>query len=297
MTKLLWDQSGERRFETGVDHGVLYLITAGLYDQGFVWNGLTTVTESPSGAEASPQYADNIKYLNLISAEEFTATIEAFTYPDEFGECDGTAQPEPGVYLGQQGRRPFGFSYRTLIGNDQDANAGYKINLVYGAQAAPSEKARTTVNDSPEATPFSWEVTTTPVAVGTIGGVDYRPTATLSSDSTVVDADALAALEDILYGTEGQDPRLPLPAEAIALFAGTVVSADPATPTFVAGTGVITIPVVTGVRYLRADTNAQVTGTVTIAGGSGSKLGIKAVPANGYDFPDNADDYWLFTKS
>lgn len=216
MSKITWDNTGERFFETGVDHGVLYIPTAGVYDNGIAWNGLTAVTESPSGAEASPQYADNIKYLNLISAEEFAATIEAFTYPIEFGICDGTASPKEGLIIGQQARSQFGFSYRTRLGNDLEGDAyGYKIHLVYGALAAPTEKAYATVNDSPEATPFSWEVTTTPVPVD-----GFRPTATVTLDSTLLAADDLEAIELILYGangTPGTAPRLPLPDELVGL--------------------------------------------------------------------------------
>jgi len=227
--KIVWDRPGERRFETGVDHGVFYRRdkTTGIYNKGYGWNGLTTVTESPSGAEASPQYADNMKYLNLISAEEFAATIEAFTYPDEFGYADGTMEIVPGVEIGQQARETFGFSYRTKIGNDLvGQDAGYKIHLIYGCLAAPSEKARATVNDSPEASTFSWEISTTAVEVGTIGGVLYAPTAHLSVSSLDVDADALADLEEILYGTAGTgtpevggvDPRMPFPAEFVTIF-------------------------------------------------------------------------------
>lgn len=216
MSKITWDNTGERFFETGVDRGVLYLPTAGVYDTGFAWNGLTAVTESPSGAEASPQYADNIKYLNLVSAEEFAATIEAFYYPPEFGVCDGTASPKEGLTLGQQERKTFGFSYRTKLGNDVDGDGyGYKIHLVYGALAAPTEKAYATVNDSPEATPFSWEITTTPVLVE-----GYRPTAIVTLDSTLLTEDDLEAIETILYGTTGTpgtEPRLPLPEELITL--------------------------------------------------------------------------------
>lgn len=230
MSKLVWDKEGERRYETGVDHGVLYLrdTETGAYDTGIVWNGLTTVTEAPSGAEASPQYADNMKYLNLMSNEEFGATIEAFTYPEEFEALDGSLALAPGVYAGQQARGTFGFSYRTKIGNDLlGQDAGYKIHLVYGALAAPSEKARSTINDSPEALAFSWELTTTPVEVGTIGAVTFRPTAHIAISSLEVDVTDLAALETILYGTdagEGGTPaatvaRLPLPAELVTLFA------------------------------------------------------------------------------
>jgi hypothetical protein len=215
MAPLTWDQVGERLYETGVDHGVLYLPDdVGVYNSGFAWNGLTTVTESPTGAEASPQYADNIKYLNMISAEEFGATIEAFTYPEEFGQCDGTALPSPGVAVGQQGRKMFGLSYRTRVGNDvEGAEFGYKLHLLYGCQAAPSEKAYATINDSPEAIAFSWEVTSTPVPV-----TDHKPTSLIVIDSTVVDDADLKALEDLLYGKASVEAALPTPDAVIALF-------------------------------------------------------------------------------
>lgn len=220
MVALTWDQVGERYYETGVDHGVLYLRGAnGTYDTGVAWNGLTAVTESPSGAESNPQYADNIKYLNLISAEEFGGTIEAFTYPDEFAQCDGTAAPAAGVFVGQQPRRTFGLSYRTRLGNDIDGtDHGYKLHLIYGALAAPSEKAYATINDSPEAITLSWELSTTAVEVPGL-----KPSATLTIDSTKVDPDALSTLEGILYGAAETEPRLPLPAEIIDLFAGAPV--------------------------------------------------------------------------
>lgn len=216
MAVLTWDATGSRLYETGVDHGVLYLLNSqGAYANGVAWNGLTAVTESPSGAEANPQYADNIKYLNLLSAEEFGCTIEAFTYPDAFAQCDGTASPSAGVSIGQQTRKTFGFAYRTKLGNDlEGSDHGYKLHLIYGALAAPSEKAYATVNDSPEALTFSWEVTTTPVDVP-----GYKPTAQLTIDSTKVDALALAELEGLLYGTVTDPAELPLPAEVIALFA------------------------------------------------------------------------------
>ena len=212
---LAWDQTGEKIYETGVDRGVLYIPDAtGVYATGFAWNGLTAVTESPSGAEVSAQYADNIKYLNLVSAEEFGASIEAYTYPEEFGQCDGTAAPAAGVAIGQQTRKNFGLAYRTLVGNDLEGTEhGYKIHLIYGALAAPSERAYATVNDSPEAITFSWEVTTTAVSVP-----GYKPTAQLTVDSTKVSAEDLEALEAILYGDETEDARLPLPEEVIALF-------------------------------------------------------------------------------
>ena len=219
MARLEWDKTGERVYESGVDHGVLYVMDGtGAYGTGVVWNGLTAVTESPSGAEPNPQYADNIKYLNLISAEEFGATIEAYTYPKEFEQCDGTATLAPGITIGQQARSTFGFSYRTKVGNDVEGqDAGYKLHLVYGALAAPSERAYSTINDSPEAITFSWEVTTTAVAVE-----GHKPTAILTIDSTLVDPADLAALEDLLYGpTTGEGtPKLPLPAEVMALVSG-----------------------------------------------------------------------------
>jgi hypothetical protein len=217
MAPLTWDEVGDRLYEVGVDHGVLYLPdAAGVYNTGVAWNGLTTVTESPSGAESNPQFADNIKYLNLISAEEFGATIEAFTYPEEFAECDGTALPSPGVSVGQQGRKGFGLSYRTKVGNDVEGDElGYKLHLVYGCQAAPSEKAYATINDSPEAIAFSWEVTTSPVPV-----TDHKPTSLIVIDSTVVDSADLTALEDLLYGKAATDAALPTPDAVIALFAG-----------------------------------------------------------------------------
>jgi hypothetical protein len=217
MAALTWDDVGDKLYETGVDHGVLYLPdSSGVYNTGFAWNGLTTVTESPTGAEPSAQYADNIKYLNLVSAEEFGGTIEAFTYPEEFAQCDGTELPSPGVALGQQIRKMFGMSYRTKVGNDVDGmDFGYKLHLLYGALAAPSEKAYATVNDSPEAISFSWDISTTPVPV-----TDYKPTSLIVVDSTVVDATDLAALEDLLYGAGATEAALPTPDAVIALFAG-----------------------------------------------------------------------------
>lgn len=197
MSKIVWDQTGERLFETGVDHGVLYPIqTGGLYNKGVAWNGLTAVTESPSGAEATDLYADNIKYLSMRSAETFGATVEAYTYPDEFAECDGSATLVNGVKIGQQSRKIFGLSYRTLVGNDVEGQSyGYKLHLIYGATASPSEKAFGTINDSPEAITFSWELATTPVNV-----TGYQPTASVEIDSTKADPECLAALEDVLYG-------------------------------------------------------------------------------------------------
>ena len=212
MAKIEWDKTGERFYETGVKNGVLYVQEDGLYQKGVAWNGLTAVTESPSGAEATPLYADDIKYLNLLSTEEFGATIEAYTYPDEFAACDGSAALADGVMIGQQARKTFGLCYRTTIGNDTNGNDyGYKLHIIYGALAAPSEKAYATINDSPEAITFSWEVTTTPVNV-----TGAKPTASITIDSTKADSTKLAALEDILYGKNGEpgnEPRLPLPDE------------------------------------------------------------------------------------
>lgn len=300
MTALTWDVVGTRRYETGVDKGVLYLSTGGggVYDSGYAWSGLTTVTESPDGAAATPQYADNIIYLNLISAETFGGTIEAFTYPDQFAQCDGTLVPTPGITVGQQTRKAFGLSYRTKVGTDANPDAGYKIHLVYGAQAAPSEKAFATVNDSPEALAFSWDFTTTPVAVTTtIGGVTPKATAILTIDSTVVTAANLTTLESALYGTAGSSPRLPLPDEVIAMFAGSVTSATPTQPTFVAAGGTITIPSITGVQYRRADTNAIVPAGTVVIGTVGASLIIYALPLPGYSFPPMTDTDWQYTRT
>lgn len=214
--KLVWDQTNERLYETGVKMGVVYpQATSGTYPMGVAWNGLTTVTESPSGAEATALYADDIKYLNLMSAEEFAATIEAYTYPDEFAECDGSAELAKGVAIGQQKRKAFGLCYRTVLGNDVDGNDyGYKLHIIYGAMAAPSEKAYATINDSPEAITFSWELSTTPVSVD-----GFKPTASITIDSTKADPTKLEALEKILYGSEEAEARLPLPNEIATLMA------------------------------------------------------------------------------
>lgn len=224
MSAIVWDKTGERIYESGVDHGVLYpQDDTGAYAGGVAWNGLIGITESPSGAESNPQYADNIKYLDLMSAEEFGATIEAYMYPVEFEECDGTAEVAPGVTIGQQNRKTFGMSYRTKVGNDvAGQDYGYKLHLFWGAKASPSEKNFQTINDSPEATTFSWEVTTTPVVLTTINPKTkkvYNPTASMVVNSTKVDATKLAALEKILYGYTESEPRLPTPDEVIAIFA------------------------------------------------------------------------------
>ena len=228
MSKLTWDNAGERLYETGVKQAALYVQENGTYPKGVAWNGITAVTESPSGAEATALYADDTKYLSLVSAEEFGATIEAYMYPDEFAECDGSASIATGVTIGQQKRKTFGLAYKTTLGNDVESNDyGYKLHLIYGALAAPSEKAYATINDSPEAITFSWEVTTTPVSV-----TGHKPTALITIDSTKVDTKKLAALEEILYGknptspeaVDGVEPRLPLPDEIAELMKTDTVS-------------------------------------------------------------------------
>ena len=216
MPTLTWDESGKKFYETGVQKGVLYVKEGAAYPKGVAWNGLTAVTESPSGAEPTALYADDIKYLNLMSNEEFGATIEAYTYPDEFGVCDGSAALVEGVSIGQQARKTFGLCYRTTVGNDEDGNEyGYKLHLIYGCLAAPSEKAYATVNDSPEAITFSWEVTTTPVAVE-----GYKPTACLTIDSKKVGEAGMTAIEAILYGNGEEEARLPLPSEVKTIIEG-----------------------------------------------------------------------------
>lgn len=219
MSKLIWDEDEKRTYETGVSKGVLYPIQDdGKYSLGVAWNGLTAVTESPSGAEATPMYADNIKYLNLISAEEFGATVEAYTYPQEFEACDGSAEIQPGVCIGQQDRKKFGMAYVSVLGNnDKGNNYGYKLHIIYGATAAPSEKAYNTINDSPEAITFSWELSTTPVSVA-----NMKPTASVTIDSTKVNKEKLKTLEGILYGSESANPRLPLPDEIAEIFKETI---------------------------------------------------------------------------
>lgn len=226
MSKIVWDAVGEHLYETGVDQGVVYpQDAAGAYPAGYAWNGLTGVTESPSGAEPTDLWADNIKYLSLLSAEDFGLTIEAYTYPDEFANLDGTASPVNGLRIGQQTRKPFGFCYRSIVGNDTQSNDhGYKLHLIYNCKASPSEKAYSTVNDSPEAITFSWTVTTTPVTIGTVNNVKYKPTAQLIIDTTKLttteEKTRLAALETILYGSENSDASLPLPARVISILSG-----------------------------------------------------------------------------
>lgn len=285
MTKLSWDNTGERRYETGVDRAVLYLQDGGgNYTNGYAWNGMETLTESPSGAEATPTYADNIKYLNLISIEQFGGTIEAYTYPDAWAQCDGSAVPVDGVALGQQPRKIFGLSYRTIVGNDVENNDyGYKLHLVWGALAAPSEKAFGTVNDSPSAISFSWVFTTTPLTVS-----GYKPTASMTIDSTKVDPTALATLEDFLYGTVGTDPSLPSPTDVIAIFSGSVTSVFPTPPTYVNGTHTLTIPSTTGVIY-SIDGVDQTAGDIVIT----ADTIVHMRPATGYKFTEpSVDDFF-----
>lgn len=286
MAELVWDEVGDRLYETGVDHGVLYLPNPeGDYDNGVAWNGLTNVTESPSGAEPNAQYADNIKYLNLFSAEEFGATIEAFTYPDEFAQFDGLATPSPGVSIGQQSRRTFGLSYRTKIGNDLlGDDYGYKLHLVYGAMASPSEKAYNTINDSPEATTFSWEVSTTPVSVP-----GMKPTSIITIDSTQVDADTLAALELILYGDDAVDPALPLPGTIITMFAGGVTAVAADQPAYNDATDTITIPTVVGVTYYINDVPVAA-GPVVIT----EDTIVVARADDGYVLAEGTDNDWFY---
>jgi hypothetical protein len=285
MTTLVWDQVGERIFETGVDHGVLYIPTSeGIYDSGVAWNGLTTVTESPSGAEPNAQYADNIKYANLVSYEEFSGSIEAFTYPEEWAQCDGSAVPHAGVYIGQQSRKTFGFSYRTRIGNDLDGvDHGYKIHMVWGAIASPSEKAYTTINDSPEAMTLSWDFWTLPVPV-----TGLKPTSYICVDSTKSASASLAALEAFLYGTVSEDPSLPTPDAVSALFAATPTTVTPTASTYDAGTDLVTIPSVTGVIY-KMNGVVQTSGTHAIT----ANVLVRAYPAAGYIFPAIVADRWV----
>lgn len=286
--KLQWDKPGERLYETGVSHGVLYPISnTGEYDTGVAWNGLTAVTQSPTGAEATAIYADNIKYLNLISAEDFSGTIEAYMSPVEFDECDGTKSPVPGVAVTQQNRRTFGFSWQTLIGNDiVGTDFGYKIHIAYGATAAPSEKSNATVNETPEAMGLSWSFSTTPVEVG--GGL--KPSAHLIIDSTLVAPADLKKLEDILYGTQASPPRLPLPAEVLALVAGTIVEITPTKPNQVGN--VVKIPTTAGLVFKNRGVTIPA-GDYTI---SRNTL-VSVYPASGFVFPDDVDidTDWLFT--
>lgn len=294
MTRAAWDAVEDRKYETGVDHGLLFPMINGEYTKGVPWNGLTTVTESPSGAEATPVYADNIKYLNLLSAEEFAATIEALTYPPEFEQCDGTQELTPGVYLGQQDRVPFGFYYRTIVGSASNPRAGFKHKFVYGCLAAPSERAHATVNDSPEATPLSWELSTSPLDVGTINGKTYNPSATLTVDSTKTDATALAALLDIVYGTAGQDPRMPTPLEVYTVIAASAVVVNLQNvanqPSYNATTKVITLPAVTGVQWKINGVNKAPGAQPALT--TGQVAQVTATPLSGYSLKGDTD--WTY---
>lgn len=287
MTALTWDNIGEKIYETGVDHGVLYLPdVSGDYTTGEAWNGLTAVTESPTGGEPNAQYADNIKYINLYSVEEFGGTIEAYHWPDSWNTCNGTTVPEPGVLVGQQSRSSFGLSYRTRKGNDLlGVDYGYKLHLVYGATASPSEAAYATINDSPEGMTFSWDFMTVPVA-----WAGAKPTSTIVIDSTKVDPDALATLEGFLHGTLSTDPYLPSPDDVIALFAGAITTVTPTASTYDAGTDLVTIPAVTGVVY-KLNGVVKAAGTHAITATSF----VQAFPAAGYKFPAIVDDRWVHT--
>lgn len=288
MVALTWDDTGDRRYETGVDQGVLYILNTetGLYDAGFAWNGLTAVNEKPGGAAANPQFADNIKYLNLLSAETFAATLQAFTYPVEFEQCDGTATPSSGVAVGQQPRATFGLCYRTKVGTDVSSEAGVKLHLVYGCLAAPSEKDYATINDSPAAVQFSWDLNSTPVTV-----TDMEPTSLLVIDSTLVDSGAFADLETFLYGTGGSNPSLPSPDDVIAIFAGSVTKITLTAPTF-DGAHTITIPSETGVVY-RVDGVVHAAGSQLLT--TGQKKVVTAEPTAGYVFNTPFVDRWMFT--
>ena len=307
MAQIIWDTVGERFYETGVEKGVLYIPNAsGVYDNGVAWNGLQTVTESPTGAEANAQYADNIKYLNLYSIEEFGCTIEALTYPREWEQFDGLTVPQNGVTVGQQPRKQFGLSYQTKIGNDITDDLGYKIHLVYGCKASASEKAYSTVNDSPEPIAFSWEVMTTPVSV-----TNQKPTALITIDSRYANAAGLTALTNILYGASA-NPKLPLPDEVIALLSATptTVTASALTaaaPTFNATTGVVTITAVTGIVWklstatvtnLTVPAGATVPATVGPASGGGLvRIEATPTPAGTHAIAPLAQTSWTFART
>jgi hypothetical protein len=287
MTALVWDKLEERFFETGTDHGVLYMPTNGEYATGVAWNGLTGVTQSPSGAEPTKQYADNIPYVTMMSYEEFGGTIEAFTFPDEFEQYNGVLVTAAGMRIGQQKRGQFGFSFRTKKGSAADEDLGYKIHLLYGCQASPSEKAYKTVNDTPEPLTFSWSLTTTPVPV-----TGYKPTSYICIDSTDprVSSAALAAIELILYGTTGVDPRLPLPDEIATLLDAGVQLVTPTAPSYNSTTDIITIPATTGVIY-------SVNGVDQPAGAMSTPITantvVNARPAPGYSFTGTFVTQWL----
>lgn len=283
---LVWDDTGNRRYEAGVDHGVLYPLNPanGLYDTGYSWNGLTTVTETPAGAESNPQYADNMKYLNLLSAETFGGTIEALTYPDQFADCDGSVAPSAGVRVGQQARKVFGLSYRTKVGNDASPDLGYKLHLVYGALASPSERAYETINDSPGATAFSWDFSTSPAAM-----TGQQPTSLIVIDSTKVLAAPLATLKDFLWGTSGTNPSLPSPDAVAAIFAGAMTQAIPVQPVYTAGTHMLAIPATTGVDYFINGVGPQTVGNVPLT----VDVVVSARPKIGYYFKAIGVYEWL----
>ena len=287
MAVLAWDDTGNKRYEAGVDQGVLYLLNTGngLYDTGYAWNGLTTVTETPAGAGHNPQYADNIKYLDILSAETFGGTIQAFTAPDAFAACDGLYVPEAGVAVGQQSRATFGLSYRTRIGNDVSSVAGYKYHLVYGLTASPSQKAYATINDSPAAIDFSWDVAS--VAASVTG---HSPTSLIVIDSTQVDPTALGLLLNDLYGTAGTSPLLPDPDTVLGLFAGSVTMVTLTAPTF-DGAHTITIPSQTGVTYY-VDGVVHAAGTQVLT--TGQKKVVSAKANAGYAFNTPVVTSWLF---
>jgi hypothetical protein len=291
MTALTWDNVGQRLYETGVDHGVLYVQDSdGTYPLGVAWNGLETVTEAPTGATATATYADNIKYLNLISAETFEGTIDAYTYPDEFALCDGSAVPEVGVTVGQQPRKTFGLCYRTRIGNDIDGTEhGYKLHLVYGATAAPSSKAYASINDTPAAISFSWGISALPIPVA-----GHKPTATMTIDSTKVDPTALATLEAMLFGSGGGDAHLPTPDEVIAVFAGTTTPVDLGVsanqPTYNSSTHVVTLPTVTGVQWKINGANKSPGAQPALT--TGQVAEVEATPTSGHYLTGDTD--WTF---
>lgn len=297
MTQLAWDKIGERYYETGVSNGVLYLPNAtGQYTQGFAWNGLTGVTASPSGAESTKQYADNIAYLNMTSAEEFGGTIEAFTSPQEFDQCDGSASPIPGLRIGQQARKSFGFSWQTIVGNDIDGqDHAYKIHIAYGAQAAPSEKAYASVNDSPEAVTLSWTFTTTPVPITpeiVIDGRALKPTAYVSVDSRDFSASKMQEIKDILYGTPSTNPRLPSPRELITILQSNLSEVEPQDPTFDDVTNELLIPNQTGVVYF-ANGNVLEAGEHVIE----ESVLVSAQPAAGHKFPAVVQTQWAIINT
>jgi hypothetical protein len=296
MSRIQWGAVGDKKYKAGVDRGVLYLAnTDGEYDTGVAWNGLTTVTESPSGAESNKQYADNGVYANLLSAEQYDGTIEAFFSPPEFDECDGTRVPVPGIRIGQQPRRGFGFCFRNLIGDDVSGQeAGYELTLVWGALASPSEKAHNTLSDSPELAALSWDFSTTPIPVGVIDGTEYKPSSYLKISALEVDPTDLATLEDMLYGDSGTDPSLPTPADVVAVFeAGlTLVNLGTAAnqPTYNAGTHVVTLPAVTGVQWKINGVNKAAGAQPAMSVGDTDE--VTAHPQSGYRL--SGDNDWTF---